>query len=194
MITGLLYGVLWAVAMLAMLLLVLLVTPIKLDLSMRTSPKWRLKIAARLLGGLTPPIPIHDSDRQRAKKKKPPDPKRKRRKKETGLSRPAFAKGRRMISAAPDLLIDLLRPIHIQYLKVDMDIGLMNPADTGQLFGLLVPVIYSRRQNDTVSITVRPDFTAARLSGEITAMLNFIPVAFIPPAIRFAWRAFGPRS
>lgn len=189
----LLSGVLVVVAALAVLILVLLVTPVSLDVTMHTSPKWRLRIAARLFGGLTLPIPIYDSDRQRTKKKKP-SRERKRQKKEAGRSRPTFARIRRVVSAAPHLLIDLLRPIRIQYLKVDLDVGLMDPADTGQLFGLLAPVIYSRRRSDAVSIAVRPDFTSARLSGEITAMLNFIPVAFIPPAIRFAWRAFGPRS
>lgn len=190
----LLWGVLVAVAVLAALILVLLVTPVTLNVTMRTSPKWRLKIAARLLGGLTPSIPIHDSDRPRPKKKKKPSPAPERQKKKAGPSRPALARIRRAVSAAPHLLIDLLRPIHIQYLKVDMDVGLLDPADTGQLFGLLVPVIYSRRQSEAVSIAVRPDFTSARLSGEVTAALNFIPVAFIPPAIRFAWRVFGPRS
>jgi hypothetical protein len=189
----LLWGVLVVVAVLAVLILALLVTPLCLDVTMCTSPKWRLKVAVRLFGGLTPPIPIHDSDRQRAKQKEPSHA-RIRQKKEAGRSRPTFARVRRVVSAAPHLLIDLLRPIHIQYLKVDLDVGLMDPADTGQLFGLLVPVIYSRRQTDAVSIAVRPDFTSARLSGEITGMLTFIPVAFIPPAIRFAWCAFGSRS
>jgi hypothetical protein len=99
-----------------------------------------------------------------------------------------------MISAAPDLLAGLLRAIHLRYLKVDADIGLSDPADTGQVFGLLAPVIHSRRPADRVQIAVRPDFTAARLSGEAAAGLSVTPATLMLPAIRFGWRVFGPRS
>ena len=99
-----------------------------------------------------------------------------------------------MISAAPHLLAGLLRSIHLQYLNADVDIGFPDPADTGQVVGLLAPVLYSRRPTDAVHIAVRPDFSTARFSGEIVTVLTFIPAALMPPAIRFAWRVFGPRS
>ena len=186
-------GVLWLLSSVFAVLLILavaaLMTPVKLGFTLRTSPTWRLKIAARLLGGLAPPIPIHDSARRRPKKKTPTA-------KRTWAIAPRRASARiaRVIAAAPRLLAGLLRPFHLERLTIDADIGLADPADTGQLFGLLAAVNHSRPPNSAVSIAVRPDFTGPGASGELDAVLSFVPVAFIPPGIRFAWRLFGSAS
>lgn len=187
-------GVLWCLVSVSVVLLVLasatLMTPVKLGFTIRTSPEWQLKIAARLLGGLTPPISIHDSARWKPRKKTPTTKK----KKSAGVSRQALARIPRVITAAPRLLAGLLRPIHLERLTVDADIGLADPADTGQLFGLLAAVNYTRPPTSTMSIALRPDFTGPRTSGELDAELSFVPVAFIPPGVRYAWRVFGSRS
>ncbi len=188
------WGLLFALAVLAVLALAALVTPVKLEFTMRSSPKQRVKIAARLLGGLTPPIVIHNSDRQGRKEKHRQTVVRPRRRERGKTSHQAIARVRRVILAAPHLLADLLRPIRIEQLTVDADIGLADPADTGQVVGLLAPVIYSRLTADVVSIAVRPDFVTPGVSGEVFARLSVTPVAFIAPAARFAWYVFGPRS
>ncbi len=188
--SGVLWSLLSALAVLLLLAIAALMTPVKFGFTVRTSPRWRLKIAARLLGGLTPPIPIHDSARRRRKKKKPTAKKSRL----AIASRQALARMPRVIVGAPRLLAGLLRPIHLECLTVDADIGLADPADTGQLFGLLAAVSYSPPRTSAVSIAVRPDFTGPGASGELDAELSFIPVAFIPPGVRFAWRVFGSRS
>jgi hypothetical protein len=184
-------GVLWfLLSVLAVLLAIAaaaLMTPVKLGFTVRTSPSWRLKIAARLLGGLTPPILIHDSAWRRSKEKTPTAKK----KKKAAVSRQALARIRRAIAAAPRLLAGLLRPFRLERLTVDADIGLADPADTGQLFGLLAAVNYSRPPASAVSIAVRPDFNGPRASGELDAVLSFVPAAFIPPGVRLAWRVLG---
>ncbi len=166
-----------------------LVTPVQIGCIARSAPTGRLMIVARLFGGLTPPIQIHDSIRQKARKKPPPP----RREKKTSRSRQGMTSVRRAI-AEPHLLADLLKPIHIERLAIDADIGFDDPADTGQLYGLLSPLIHSRLPSSAVSIAVRPDFSGSRISGEAIAEVSFIPVAFLPPAVRFGWRVFGPRS
>jgi hypothetical protein len=188
------WGLLFALAALAVLALAVLATPVKLEFTMRSSPRRRVKIAARLLGGLTPPIVIHDSDRQGRKAKHRQAVVKPGRRERGKMSRQALARVRRAIIAAPHLLADLLRPIHIEQLTADADIGLADPADTGQVFGLLAPVIYSRLASDVLSIAVRPDFMTPGFSGEVFAKLSVTPVAFIAPATRFAWHIFGPRS
>lgn len=180
-------------AVLATLVLAMFLTPVKLDFIMKSSPRWRLKIGARLFGGLSPPIIIHDSDHRGSKKDKRLKSPRERKQK-VKMSRQALVRIPGAIAAAPHLLADLLRPIHIEQLKVDADIGLGDPADTGRVFGLFAPMIYSWPPADTVSIAVRPNFSASRISGEIIAKLSFIPVAFVLPAARFAWHIYGPYS
>ena len=172
-----------------LLLIAALVTPVKLNCLARSAPGSQVMVVTRLFGGLTPPIQIHDGTRLKKKKK----PLAAKRKKKNSSSRQRGATIRRMI-AVPHLLLDLLRPIRIERLAVDADIGFVDPADTGQLYGLLAPAIYSRFPSSVVSIAIRPDFSGPRASGEIIAELSFIPVAFLPPAVRFAWRMFGPYS
>ncbi len=184
-----LWAVLLVLAVPVVLLIAALVTPVKLDCAARSAPELRLTVIARPFGGLTPPIRIYDSARKRVRKKPPPaKPEKKPR-----SSRQGLARVRRAI-AKPQLLIDLLRPIRIERLMIDADIGFADPASTGEFYGMLAPVIYSSSPDSVVSVAVRPDFSGPRASGEIIAKLSFIPVAFFPPAARFAWRVFGPYS
>lgn len=178
-----------ALAIPVLLLIAALVTPVKLGCVARSAPGSRLTAVVRLFGGLTPPIPIHDSTRQIVRRTRPAA----KRKRKVSQQRQGLARVRRVI-AEPQLWVDLLRPIHIERLTIDADIGFSDPAATGQLYGLLTPLIYSGSPASAISIAVRPDFSGPRLSGEIVAELSFIPVAFLSPAIRLAWRAFGPYS
>lgn len=189
MLSGALWCLLSVLAALVVFAGVVIMSPVKLGFTVRTSPIWRLKIAARLLGGLTPPILIHDSARRRPKKK--PASKNK---KSVTVSREASTRISRAIAGAPRLLTGLLRPIRLERLSIDADIGLGDPADTGQLFGILTGLSYSLPPSSPVSITMRPDFTSKHASGELTAALSFTPLAFIPPGIRFAWHVFGSSS
>ena len=174
-------------ALLLSLAVAALATPAKLSFAMRTSPTWRLRVAARLFGGLTPSIPVHDSARAGRKRRRPPA----KRRRVATASRRALARAPRVIAAAPRLLADLLRPIHVERLRVDADIGLADPADTGQLFGLLAAVSHALQRAPAASIAVRPNFTGPRVSGELDAALSFIPISFIPAGARFAFRIFG---
>lgn len=188
--SGLLWGLATALAALLVLAIAVLATPVKLAFVVSTSPRWRLMIAARLLGGVTPPIPIHDSARRRPKREKPPAKERRW----AGMSRKTRASLPRAIAGAPRLVTGLLRPIHLERLAVDADIGLADPADTGQFFGWFAAATYVLPSTSALSIDVRPDFSGPRASGEVGAELSFVPVAFIPPGVRFAWRVFGPRA
>ena len=162
-----LWSLLSALAVLLAVVAIALSTPIRLAFAVGTSPKWRLTIAARLLGGLTPPIPIHDSARRTGKKRK----RKAKHKKPTARPRRSPARRARAIAAAPRLLAGLLRPIRLERLTVDADIGLADPADTGHLAGLLAALNASRPPASPVSIAVRPDFTGPRASLNMDSFL-----------------------
>ena len=174
------------------LLIGLAVTPVRIRFVASASPSWRLRVGARLFGGLMPTIPVYDSARRDAPtRKQPAQPDAGRRK-----ARPAPHKDHglipRMLRAAPRLAFELLGTIHLTRLAVDADVELADPADTGQLYGLLAPFLYGRSHAD--SLNLRPDFTGPRLEGRALAELSVIPAAFVPPGVRFAWRVYGPRS
>lgn len=187
----------WGAAALALLLglaIAVLATPVRLALSLRTAPRWRLRIAARLLGGLTPAITLHDSARPR----KVARPKKKTARKHARADRQTAARALRGLSAAPELAGGLLRRIHLRRLAVDADLGLGDPADTGQLFGLVQALRHALPDSETISVAIRPDFTEARAAGAVDAELSVTPLAFLAPGLRFAsriygWRLFGGR-
>ncbi len=186
--SGVLWGLLLTLVVILLLVGVALATPVKLAVAMTTSPQKRLKIVARLFGGMTPAIAIHDSAYQQQQKKAP-----KARKKKVTRSRRMLGRFPRVVAAMPQLLTGLLRPIHLERLAIDADIGVADPADTGQLYGMLAAANHAWPQPNRVSIIVRPDFTGSRASGELDAVLSFIPLCLIPPGVRFAWHVFGPR-
>ena len=188
--SALLWALVWVLAIVFALVIALLVTPVRLVFDLRTSPTWRLRIAARLLAGMTPSIPVHDSERSGSRRAPAEKQKSKARRKD-GRGRRWAARPGRVIRSAPDLLVGLLKPIHLERFKVDADIGLEDPADTGHLFGLIQALDAVRPRPRAISIDVRPDFTGPRASGEVFAALRFIPAAFVWPGCRFAWRVFG---
>ncbi len=183
-----------ALAFLLLSAIAVLASPIKFRLFLRTAPAFRFTVGMRLLGGLTPTIPVVDSARQRSKKQKP-KPKRKAVEEEPAKGKQrSFGNMQRTLASAPRLVTDLLRPIHIERLAVDGALGLDDPADTGQLFGVIQAVQHGLPQSETVSVALHPVFTGPHASAEVEARLKFIPLAFVPPGVRFAWRIFGPRS
>ena len=169
------------------LIVTAVVTPVQVKLLMQSAPQRRLKLAARLLGGLTPSIPIHDSTREPVRRQPPKDSQRTNRRGRGETT----SRNRRMLFAAPQLVDGLLRSIKLTSIEVDGDVGLGDPADTGQFLGLLVPIKYALPPSSVVSVDVRPDFTARRFSGRFVAEFAFIPVALVAPCARFAWRVFG---
>lgn len=163
-------------------------TPVMLALTLEMSPTWRLSTSVRLIGGLTPAISFRNDGRKNQQIKT-----------ETA----AKAKGRalrrsstdifRAISATPRLLAEILRRLRINHLAVDADVGLGDPADTGQLFGMVLAVTHAMPSKQNVSIVIRPDFAKSRASGRIDAELSFIPLTLIGPGARFAWHIMGSR-
>lgn len=183
---------LWVLASALMLFVLtmglVLTTPVKLALTMQTSPKWRLNTSVRLIGGLTPAISFHgDDDGGRPAKARKTRKARKRasRRLSTGLLR--------AISAAPQFLAESLRCIHLDRLSVDADVGLGDPADTGQFFGMITAVMPAMPSKQNVSIVIRPDFIEPRAAGRLDAELSFVPLALFAPGVRFAWRMLRSR-
>ncbi|WP_162798660.1 DUF2953 domain-containing protein [Sulfitobacter sp. SK012] len=85
-----------------------------------------------------------------------------------------------------------MRHVHVAELHIDADYGFSDPADTGQLSGLLMPLQYTSPLPASVLLDLRPDFTKACLKGSMTAAVRVTVAALFVPILCFAWRAFGP--
>lgn len=175
-------ALLWALAGLLGLVLLALATPLHLALSARTGG--RIVLRLRLFGGLTPWVVLADSawPQGDAPEPAPAGP---------GWRAPSGA-GLRLMRELPGFLLAALRRIRILRLTVDADLGLGDPAETGRLFGTLMPLQHALRLPGT-RIALRPDFARLRCDGVAEAVLRLIPLALIPPALALGWRVLRGR-
>ena len=165
------------VALLALIVLVL-VSPLRIELVLRKDTALVFSAALRPLGGFGPRIGLS------GRRKAPPADK------EPGRKRPFEA--RRVVPAIARLAAAVLRRIRIRALILDAKFGSGDPAETGQLYGMLAPLVYGSLPARRLQISVQPVFDRAVLSGRAELDVSVVPAALIGPAVRFGWDAFGP--
>ena len=170
--------------------LLLLITPVEVKIQMVTVPKVSWQCDLRGLAGLTPQITVFDSSRPR--KSKVDTPKVTRRPPHAKRRRNERLKAGRILKAVPPFLRAVLRNIHVDKLLVNCEFGLEDPADTGQLAGIMLALTHGLPHSRRVSITTFPNFQQQCFEGEIAAVFRLTVAAFLLPAILFVWRAFGP--
>ncbi|MEO1205498.1 MAG: DUF2953 domain-containing protein [Pseudomonadota bacterium] len=186
----------WSLGAVALVLfvmfLVVLSSPVIVALKFATEPRLRLQLAASPLGGAIPFVSVFDSSARQAVQKRRAQSKKKRgrdghEKKHRFTKRQIARVGR----AAPRFIRDLISVFRIKRFRTSIQLGLADPADTGQLLGLLAPLTYAQPPSPHRVISVRPNFDGAHLSGEADIQVRFVPFLIVPPTIRFAWRVFG---
>ena len=167
---------------LLVVLLVLGATPLVCEFRLSRDPELRFRVLLSFLGGRTPSIAVVDSDRPRKTREKPEAPKPKRDR--------ARRRGRRItLGTITDLVRQVLAAIHIRHLSAKGRFGTGDPAETGQIYGLLTPLIYGFAPTaPRLEIDVTAVFDAPCLEGELSGQVDVVPFALIPPFARFGWR------
>ncbi|HPE64379.1 MAG TPA: DUF2953 domain-containing protein, partial [Methanothrix sp.] len=92
------------------------------------------------------------------------------------------------------LLRGLFGVIQVSSLRVDLIIGLSDPADTGEAVGLLFAVLMPLEALTPLRARVTPSFAEERFEGSAEGRLRIVPIRIFPPIIRFVlspptWRA-----
>ncbi|MEZ5653999.1 MAG: DUF2953 domain-containing protein [Burkholderiaceae bacterium] len=184
----------WAALALAVVVVAVLVAPVRLALWVSSQPDYRAGLDLSLLGGIIPALPIIDTGRRRAKRKRAAG-KHEARRPGRRRSGSGLARVRRVLGAAPGILRSLRGAVRIRQLAIDCRFGLGDPADTGQLFGMIAPLIYGSPWHwpPPASLSVTPDFDRVCLEGRADVVLDVAPLRLLPPALRIAWAAFGRR-
>lgn len=180
---------LWLIVGLLALVTLFMILPVRVVMSLQCNPVRQARVLVRPFGGVSPAIGVYDSTRK-SKPKAPPKTKRPQASKGKAQTK-RKGKGRlrgNALAELPVLIGQVLRAIHIEVLQLDADFGLGDPAETGQLYGQLCPLIY----NSAGQVTLRPDFGAASLRGSAFAQFRVIPIAIVWPFVGFAWRFFAP--
>lgn len=180
---------LWILAAVLGLIVLILVLPVRVSLRLASGTRMDAGAEIRLLAGLAPPIRLSrrrhgavsasGSGRERPKRR----PK--------GHHRRGGAAGR-LLSAAPRALGRMIRKVHVERIEIDGDLGLGDPAETGALFGWLMPLIHSL-PSPRFRLDLRPDFAAARVSVRAEAAFRLVPAALLPPLAALLWAGFGAR-
>lgn len=89
--------------------------------------------------------------------------------------------------------------IHIRRLRLHVRLGLDDPADTGQLWGIVGPLAWAVPVPAVADVAIEPEFTGAvfRFDGE--GAVRIVPIEILATLTAFAlspvtWRAFRARG
>ena len=181
---------LWALVIILAGFIALIVTPVHLEVRLAAAPQVSVRCDMRALGGWAPPVTVFNT--QKPKAPAPKAPKTRQAKQRRWAKSSVTVQPKRVIKAAVRLVRDVLRRIHFARLEVDFDFGLADPADTGQVAGIVMAFEHGLPPSDRILITARPNFHGACFEGNMMAAIRLTAGAFILPGVRFAWQAFGP--
>lgn len=167
------------------LLFAVAVMPVRVELVVLKQDGWRFELALRPLGRFGPRVA---APRGRHK------PEKTKHKKQTA-KRHSFLRPdpARIGGAVVRLVKDILNLIRIEAIKMDMKFGTGDPADTGHIYGLLMPFVYAPAGSPRLDFAVEPDFQQSVLEGRAEFVFSLIPARLLSSAARFGWAAFGPR-
>ncbi|MDJ0637975.1 MAG: DUF2953 domain-containing protein [Paracoccaceae bacterium] len=164
------------------LIVLLLILPLRLELQLTRAEALQFSAALRPFGHIGPRIPM--SSRRKPAKPKKKSPARKEKKRQSNPMRIA--------QPAIRLVTELLATVRFETASLNVRFGLGDPAETGQLYGQLIPLVYSTTRCPRVRMEVEPVFDEATLTGRAALDLSVVPARLIAPILRFGWSAFGP--
>lgn len=168
------------IAVPVVLMIAVVLFPLRFRLRGQADRTFRVRLDVSLPGGVMPAIPVIDTARKR---KKPPTKPKKRSSLRSAKSASRFTE-----RAVLDLIVELIRQIKIVWIRVEAEFGLDDPADTGALYGALVPLLQTGRHCAGIDLDIRPDFKETRIAGKIDAAVDLVPIRLVPPILRFASR------
>ena len=80
----------------------------------------------------------------------------------------------------------LLRVIRVKELNLSLQVGLGDPAETGQLLGLVSPVTACVGAIPGVQMSLEPDFYGETFRGHCNGSVRIYPIRIVPPMVLFA--------
>lgn len=172
-----------ALAVLVGLVVLALAAPVGLTLRVEKTEQLRSSWRVRWLFGLVNVVSkANRSSRQSTPSlRKQPRPSRAKGSGQRGLAAlrtPGFA--RRVVR----LVTDLARTVHCEELSLHGVFGFEDPADTGLLYGALVPML-AVTGGRGLDVSCRPDFTESRVEGACTVTLTVRPLDVVGACVAF---------
>lgn len=122
------------------------------------------------------------------KRKKKPEKEKSKEKKRKRRIKPfiAMLRTRGFLRRLLRFVGDIFRISHVREFKLDLQIGLDDPAETGMLFAVIAPVLVQFRTFTPLDIEVLPDFDRTGLQGHVKGDLRIFPIQLIFVGTLFA--------
>jgi len=163
----------------AVLVVVVLATPLRLALRLGTDPGG---IALRLVpfGGVLGEVSLsRRSARPSAPAKR--------------LDR-TDSRRKLILRALPQFVVELSQRVRIDQLRVSARFGTGDPALTGQIYGQLMPLAHGPFLPPAAEVRLLPVFDRACLSGDAEVVLRVTPFRLAGPLLRLLRAGFGRPS
>lgn len=185
---------LWLFLAILTLVCLALITPIIVRIHMTTLPQFAYQVQVSALVEPGPFLTLADGPRQPTSGSLPAQRTlRAEKAKRRGMFWPKRGHGA-VVQALPTLVRDIVHRVRLLKLHIDADYGLGDPAETGRLCGMLMPLQHAGRIPEYVSLNLRPDFTKPVVNGRLTVLFRVTMAELLVPITRFAWRAYGPKQ
>ena len=97
-----------------------------------------------------------------------------------------------MARAALRALVDILRAVHLDAAILNLRFGFGDPAETGEFYGQMTPLIHGLAGCSRWHVRVEPVFGDVVFAGRAQLDFSCVPARILWPVARFGWTAFGP--
>ncbi len=161
------------------LLIAAVVLPVRFRLRAQVDQASRLRLDVHAFGGVTPALCLVDTASKQKKAPHKPEKKSSAGSK-SGISRISE-------SGVLRLVVEVIRQFKFIWLQGEAEFGFDDPADTGAVFGMIAPVVYTGKYGAGFDFDIKPNFNRCCVRGKIDAAVELIPVRIIPPVLRFGW-------
>ena len=162
-------------------LLAILAIPIDLRFYLEKEEKLRSQARVEWLYGVV------GKDIKSKKEKPKPKKKKKKKRKWKGHARPflALVRSKGFIRRFIRFLKGIRRTASIRELKLNLRIGLDDPADTAMLFAAIGPLTLFVDRFSPVDTRISPDFEREIFEGRFSGDLRIVPIKLIKPTLLF---------
>ena len=176
----------WVLATLGSLaLLIVLILCIPLDLTLLIDIHGRPKVRTRLvwLFGLVSKEIRRGEKKPRDKSREARDKRKPGKKKGNVKTIFQILRTKGLLKQFKRLLKDIISRFKVRELRVNLRIGLDNPADTGLLFAIVGPITSLLKSPQHISL--QPAFDEAVFEGDLSGAVRLQPIQLVVPLLRF---------
>lgn len=93
----------------------------------------------------------------------------------------------RMLRELPKLVSKVVSRVKLEGVDAKIRFGLSDPANTGIVYGALIPLLQLIGVTERSNIVLHPDFGHEVFDGRGHIGARFVPIALIAPMLGFAW-------